>query len=211
MTPAESKQKLRSSAIARRKLVSDESHASAGIQLANRLPELPLPEHGGTVAAYVSMGSEIETRPLLAALLRENYRVLAPRLGKGMNIGWGELRGTDIDCMALMDCGKRRPQEPAGEVLPPEALQQAQMIIAPALMVDEHGTRLGRGGGWYDRALMHRAANTPVIAVCWPWEISSTLLPHETHDLPVDGVLTPEKYVAFASHGLTSRRCQAND
>ena len=113
--------------------------------------------------------------------------------------------------MTLINCGERRPQEPAGEVLPPEALQQAQMIIVPALMVDERGTRLGRGGGWYDRALMHRAANAPVIAVCWPWEIHSTLLPHETHDLPVDGALTPEGYVKRASHSLASGRCQAND
>ncbi|NMN02076.1 5-formyltetrahydrofolate cyclo-ligase [Bifidobacterium panos] len=208
MEPAESKQELRRAAIARRKLVAAEERTRAGAQIANHLHELPLPEHGGMVAAYVSVGSETETRPLLAALLRESYRVLVPRLGGGMDVGWGELRGAD---MALADCGERRLQEPAGDVLSPEILQRARMIILPALMVDECGTRLGRGGGWYDRALMHRAANAPVIAVCWPWEISPAPLPHETHDLPVDGVLSPEGYRPLKRATPPARDCQAND
>ena len=207
MKPAESKQELRRAAIARRKLVAAEERTRAGVHMANHLHELPLPEHSGTVAAYVSMGSEIETRPLLAALLRESYRVLVPRLGAGMDVGWGELR--DMDMTTLVDCGERRPQEPAGDVLPPETLQRARMIILPALMVDERGTRLGRGGGWYDRALTRRAAGIPVIAVCWPWEISPAPLPHETHDLPVDGVLSPEGYQPYGTRGPASARLSA--
>ena len=206
MEPAESKRELRRAAIARRKLVAAEERAQAGARMASHLHELPLPEHGGIVAAYISMGSEIETRPLLAALLREDYRVLVPRLGAGMDVGWGELHGTDT---ALVNCGEHRPQEPAGDILPPETLQRAHMIILPALMVDERGTRLGRGGGWYDRALTHRAANTPAIAVCWPWEISPAPLPHETHDLPVDGVLTPKEYRPYGTHGPASGRLSA--
>ena len=83
------------------------------------------------------------------------------------------------------------------------------MIILPALMVDERGTRLGRGGGWYDRALTRRAAGIPVIAVCWPWEISPAPLPHETHDLPVDGVLSPEGYQPYGTRGPASARLSA--
>ena len=85
------------------------------------------------------------------------------------------------------------------------------MIIAPTLMVDECGTRLGRGGGWYDRALMHRAAHATVIAVCWPWEISSAPLPRETHDLPVDGVLSPEGYRPLKRTMPPACSCQPND
>ncbi len=205
MNPAESKQVLRNTAIAQRKLVTYKERAQAGTQLANHLHELPLPKRGSTVAAYVSMGSEIETRPLLTALLGNDYHVLVPRLGNGMDIGWGELRSTDVTCTPLMNCGEGRPWEPSGEVLSPEALQQAQMIILPALLVDKRGTRLGRGGGWYDRALMHCAAHAPVIAVCWPWEISSVLLPHEAHDLPVNGVLTTEGYCTLAARSLISK------
>ena len=66
----------------------------------------------------------------------------------------------------------------------------------PAFAVDEHGFRLGRGGGWYDRALLRRSATARVIAVCWPWETTDTTVPHEPHDIPVDGTLTPDGYHA---------------
>ncbi|MFR2314339.1 MAG: 5-formyltetrahydrofolate cyclo-ligase [Bifidobacterium sp.] len=49
---------------------------------------------------------------------------------------------------------------------------------------------MGRGGGWYDHALEYRAAGARVVAVCWPWEPTDKPVPHEDHDIPVDGVLT---------------------
>ncbi|WP_420796576.1 5-formyltetrahydrofolate cyclo-ligase [Bifidobacterium pseudolongum] len=42
----------------------------------------------------------------------------------------------------------------------------------PALRVDRCGARLGRGGGWYDRALAWRRSGVPLVAVCWPWEFT---------------------------------------
>lgn len=150
-----------------------------------------------TVAAYVSMGSEIAMGPLLESLLHAGLRVLVPRLGSGLDIGWSEL----LDITSLHDVAadgihrSHRPQEPDTTVLPPEALREAVMIIVPALAVDAAGIRLGRGGGWYDRALSWRATGARVIAVCWPWETAYDVLPAQAHDVPVDGVITPEGYV----------------
>ena len=87
-----------------------------------------------------------------------------------------------------------RPQEPENAAEGPEALTSAELIIVPAFAVDEHGFRLGRGGGWYDRALEHRSSTARVVAVCWPWEPTDETVPHEPHDIPVDGVLTPDGY-----------------
>ena len=71
------------------------------------------------------------------------------------------------------------------------------MIIVPAFAVDPSGIRLGRGGGWYDRALEYKAAKAQVVAICWPWETTSTPIPHELHDVPVDAALTPDGYMAI--------------
>lgn len=142
-----------------------------------------------TVAAYVSMGTEIDLRPLLGVLLASGSRVIVPRLGSGLDVGWSELRSI----AALTSPGAGRPSEPMGErTLGPEALSQADLIILPALAVNvDDGTRLGRGGGWYDRALAHASPAAPVIAVCWPWEATHDPLPREAHDVPVDAALTP--------------------
>lgn len=49
------------------------------------------------------------------------------------------------------------PAQPAGEALGSQALAGADLILIPALAASEDGTRLGQGGGWYDRTLPHRA------------------------------------------------------
>lgn len=244
---------LRRAAITRRLRISRAQRAEAGIALVAALRDSGLLESlrpGDTVAAYVSMGREIPTRPLLDLLLDAGLRVLVPRLGSGMEVGWGEL--TDVRALRPMEsdtaisaaagaaaaitaaggtaaantapadkaaeddsCSdssrradtnqsdarqpkarrRHRPDEPDAETLEPQALCDAHLILVPAFAVDRDGTRLGRGGGWYDRALMHRASGTPIVAICWPWEslqnTTSALLPRRPHDVAVSGVLTP--------------------
>ncbi|MDR1634545.1 MAG: hypothetical protein LBS27_06435 [Bifidobacteriaceae bacterium] len=88
--------------------------------------------------------------------------------------------------------------EPAGPRLGEGALERCRLILAPALSVDRTGTRLGRGGGWYDRALVHAANGALVLAVCFPWEVlAQGALPRESHDVPVDGVLTGQGVNVF--------------
>jgi 5-formyltetrahydrofolate cyclo-ligase len=72
------------------------------------------------------------------------------------------------------------------------------LVLAPALAVDFSGTRLGRGGGWYDRALAHASADALVLAVCFPWEVlPAGALPRQFHDRPVDGALTNQGVSLF--------------
>ncbi|OZG61397.1 5-formyltetrahydrofolate cyclo-ligase [Bifidobacterium myosotis] len=191
----ESKETLRHSALSRRKRTTAAERMAAGEALALHFP---LPLLGAdpatmSVAAYVSMGTEVETRPLLTLLLDRGCTVMVPRLGSGRDIGWSVL--TDVTMLRAVDQpGHLRPDEPIGRILPPDALSQCGLVIAPALGVDPRGYRLGRGAGWYDRALALRRPDCPLIAVCWPWEVMGEPLPTENHDVPADAVLTPEGY-----------------
>ncbi|MBT1163497.1 5-formyltetrahydrofolate cyclo-ligase [Bifidobacterium felsineum] len=219
---AADKSALRHQALARRKLTSAEERLDAGHALVQQLTGSSESESsqamgplksGATVAAYVSMGSEIETRPLLGWLLERGCTVLVPKLGSGLEIGWSVLRSLD-DLHAVDGHGHLRPDEPEGETLPPQALIQASAVFAPALGVDQRGFRLGRGAGWYDRALAARASGCPLIAICWPWEVMDGNLPAEPHDVPADAVLTPNGFHMLsrnAGHDIPAANCQGND
>lgn len=117
MEPKDSKQALRRNVIAKRKATTITERRQAGEALARGIDALPLPRQQRTVAAFLSMGSEIETRPLLHALAEQGYRILLPRLGSGLDIGWGEYSDLPIE-----DLGMHRPQEPSGDTLPADAL-----------------------------------------------------------------------------------------
>ena len=196
----ELKKQWRAHAIARRKQTSKEERLEAGRKLAEQARKANLIHSFTTVAAFASMGSEMSMMPMLQALFDSNCHVLVPRLGSGMDIGWSELGDIhDLQDQTNSDgsINMHRPQEPGNSANGPEALKNAGLIIVPALAVDQEGFRLGRGGGWYDRALEYRAAGARVVAVCWPWEPTDKPVPHEDHDIPVDGVLTPNGFTAI--------------
>jgi 5-formyltetrahydrofolate cyclo-ligase len=134
----------------------------------------------GPVAAYVSVGSEPGTGPLLAAL-RGRTRVLLPVLLSDGDLDWA------ADDGRLVPAG-RGLREPAGPRLGPAAVARCGLVVVPALAVDRAGARLGRGAGCYDRALAR--ATGLVVALLHDGELVERV-PAEPHDLPVDAVVTP--------------------
>lgn len=83
------------------------------------------------------------------------------------------------------------PHEILGAPMSPEVLKQADIVLLPALAVDEDGTRIGQGGGWYDRALKHARPGAPIVAVIFDDEWSAQPLPRLSHDVCVNAVVTP--------------------
>lgn len=90
----------------------------------------------------------------------------------------------------------RPPAQPAGEARGAESLKSADLIIIPALAASADGTRLGQGGGWYDRALAHRCPDTPVVAAIFDDEVLEPgVIPTEAHDVPIDAIITPTRTI----------------
>ena len=72
------------------------------------------------------------------------------------------------------------------------------IVLVPLLAVDRHGTRLGQGGGHYDRTLAALRADTAVLAVGVGWDVQVIdALPAEPWDAPLDAVATPSGWRAF--------------
>lgn len=61
-------------------------------------------------------------------------------------------------------------------------------IFLPGTKFDTHGTRKGRGGGWYDRFLSHVPIEWYRVGFCFAEQFSNTSLARETWDEGVDVV-----------------------
>ncbi len=140
-----------------------------------------------TVAAYIPVGAEPgaatgDSVPMLDALT--GVRILLPIARTGLPMRWAEYRPG-----ALVDApfGLREPPPPW---LAPESIAEATVVLVPALGVDRAGVRLGRGGGFYDRALPMADAGARLIAVVRDDELFDEL-PAEPHDVPMTHALTP--------------------
>jgi 5-formyltetrahydrofolate cyclo-ligase len=188
--PADAKAQLRTSI---RKGRADRSerrlqeHAEALRDLVLALPSI---ERASCVSVYASRRSEPGTLPLIEALHQRGVKVLIPLLGDGLQRGWGAYQGA----ADLIERAPGRPPEPSGDFLPQEALREADVVIVPALAVDTTGTRLGQGGGWYDRALCDANPDAPIVALTFAGELREAThpLPREDHDITVHAVITPQ-------------------
>lgn len=167
------------------------------------LVEAALAEHGtARVAAYHPTPTEADVMPLAAELAELGAQLVFPAAA-GHELEWITWDGHSE---FVPSPGKGFGHEPDGRRLGPGALSEAVLVLAPAVAVDREGTRMGHGAGYYDRALPHRPASTPVVAVIHPAELLEPgILPREAHDVPIDAVLTAEGLHVISDHLALAR------
>lgn len=137
-----------------------------------------------TVAAHVPEEVEPGHGRLPGGLVAAGVRVLLPVVpAQGRALAWAVHDGE-------LAPGRFGLLEPVGPRLAPEALGTADVVVVPALAVSRDGLRLGRGGGYYDRALAHARPDAVLVAVVFDDELLDAL-PGEQHDLRVTAVVTP--------------------
>ena len=180
------KQELRQLAIERRSARSDAEIRSAGSAIAGRASAFAV--RAQTVAGFLSTPTEPPTRRLLEVLIEAGCEVIVPVVA-GERLDWARYTiGADVRTTEL------GVEEPVGERLGEGALAAADIVLVPALLVDQTGNRLGRGRGYYDRALATVTART--VAVVFDDELVEQL-PVEDHDRRVGAVLRPAGLLEF--------------
>lgn len=125
------------------------------------------------VAAYVPFRTEPGSRELLEALGALGARVIVPVTLPDRDLDWAPWSADRL-----------------GPLLGRDAIADADLVLVPALAVARDGTRLGRGGGSYDRALARCGAGTPIAALLFAGELVGSL-PRAEWDRSVTAVVTP--------------------
>ena len=158
-----------------------------------------IPADGATVCVYLGVGAEPPTLPLIAALHDAGHRVLLPVCEPGRELGWvfwtpGVELARSKFAPILEPVGIRHEIEVAGE---------AAALFIPATAVDLAGSRVGQGGGYYDKFLGHLASagkDIPLAAVLYDGELlPAGAIPVEEFDRPVPGVVLPSGFRGLAN------------
>lgn len=182
---AERKSLLRKGLLAARSRLTGPERKAAGIALRATLLDQPEVGMAGTIAAYLSVGSEPETTALVFALWKRGSYVLLPVLREDYDLDWASYEGPDS--VEPSRRGLLQPTEPRRGVA---AIASADYVIVPALAVGRDGHRLGRGGGCYDRALARVGPAVPTVALLYDTELLDEV-PAGPHDQPVRAVVQP--------------------
>ena len=141
-----------------------------------------------SVLLYAPLPEELDIWPLLSIALKEGKMVALPRyIQKDKSYVICPVSDPEND----LQIGQFGIREPASHCLP-APISQLDFVLVPGVAFDLHGRRLGRGRGFYDQLL--KAVRGKTCGIAFDEQIVETV-PVEPHDILVNSILTPSRWV----------------
>jgi 5-formyltetrahydrofolate cyclo-ligase len=186
-----SKEILRMKMMAERRAAAEARPDAARHAARQFLANVPLPE-GAVVSLYYPINSEIDTKPLAAALIERGYRIALPVVvTKRGPLKFRAFR--DGDPLIEGRYGIMTPAADAPETHP-------MLVVTPLLAFARNGARLGYGGGFYDRTLAELRAKGDVLAVGYAFGAQEVdRMPTSSKDQRLDWIVTEREAIEVAA------------
>ena len=177
----EAKAALRIRARAARASLDHGERAEAAAAAARHFFEGIALQASDVVAAYWRIRDELDCQPILVKLMDSNQTVVLP-------VVVGPEQPLDL---RIWEQGASLYESGFGTLAPSELAPKAEpdIVIMPLLGFDSRGTRLGYGGGYYDRTLASMTKKPRLIGLAFAAQ-ELDRIPREPHDMPLDAVVT---------------------
>lgn len=179
---------LRSQMLARRQALAPDERERRSLAAQEALIHSPAFGAASQILIYIAFRGEVGTERIAEAAVAAGKGLVLPRVVK-------EPRGLVLhaysgDPATLVPgaYGILEPR-PAFPVVTPD---QIDLVVVPGVAFDRSGGRLGYGGGYYDR-LLPALRHAWLIGLAYECQVVGGL-PHDPHDIPVDGLATEVGY-----------------
>lgn len=139
------------------------------------------------VAAYLPIGSEADTLPIIDRLVQRKLAIALPHVtGRRGNLRF--LSWSPGEPLPAGPMGLRQPDTHAPEISP-------DVILTPLLAFDARLHRLGYGAGHYDRAFV---AHPHALRIGLAWSAQRIdMIDDEPWDVPLHAVATELEYISL--------------
>lgn len=182
---------LRISAHARRQALSEDFRAEASKAMSFHFFDKVAFAPEDAVAGYWRIRDEADCQPILVKLMDGGQSVLLPVVtaaGAALDFRlWASdapLYEAGFGTLAPADTAPRRAPD---------------LILMPLLGFDAEGTRLGYGGGYYDRTIASLGKKPMLVGLAFAAQRLEAI-PRQPHDVPLDAVVTEEGVQFFEAH-----------
>lgn len=162
----------------------------AAQRVAHHLAHTPWFHRARNIAAYLSIGGELDTQPIVQLARATGRRIYLPVLTRDGHLWfqyWAYGAPLQRNRFGIMEPPLTNSQRINARAL--------DLVLTPLVGFDHQGNRLGMGGGFYDRTfayqrLMSRWRHPPLIGLAYEFQ-EIEILPREPWDVPLAGVVTP--------------------
>jgi len=159
---------------------------------------------GHRIGVYLAYGHEADLRYVIDFARRRGCLLYLPVI---TDFRRGRMRFVRYRTDSVMRVNRYGIAEPDRRHAEAISVRRLDLILLPLIAFDEHGWRLGSGGGFYDRSLHHlregrRWRRPKLIGVGYECQRVASLQP-DGWDVPLDGMLTERGLRSFARRTAT--------
>jgi 5-formyltetrahydrofolate cyclo-ligase len=145
------------------------------------------------VAAFMATETEVDLREWIHHHWQQGGTVALPRVISQHGMSFHRYTpDTELinSRFNIAEPALDRPKVPATDL---------DAVLVPLVAFDSSGTRLGMGGGYYDRFLVKVDPRCWIIGVAFANQYSPNALPKDTWDVPLDAVVTENGVLEWRS------------
>lgn len=185
-----SRKDLRRYLRAARQGIDSRARRRAESMITARIRRLPAYRRARRVAAYLPFDAEVDLSDLLADAMDSGKDIYLPLVGRGSKRAMQFLRVRPGDPLRVNHFGIGEPIPVTGNRQPPGRID---LVLVPVVGFDASGTRLGMGGGFYDRCFARLATRSAfrnrLIGVAFECQ-KVDRIERMTWDVPMSAVVT---------------------
>ncbi|MBR1647834.1 MAG: 5-formyltetrahydrofolate cyclo-ligase [Selenomonadaceae bacterium] len=176
---------LRREFLTRRANVSRNERDRVSRELVRKFLATELYRESKILMAYASRPDELQLTELFNACFVDGKILAIPLI-----VSKGEMSAVEVPNFDALELGAFNIFTVKPELRKFVDAEKIDCVIVPGAAFDIHGGRLGLGGGYYDRFLLH-AVKAHKIAFAYDFQLVDNL-PKEFHDVKIDSVMTPK-------------------
>ena len=161
----------------------------------NQLRRIKTFQHAEKIGVYLDAFGEIQTDQIIEYCFKQHKKVYLPMIcNMNQKLVWVKITQQQYR-------NKRFSHHPLGMQEPMAGrgwhVATLDLLIMPLLACDRQGTRIGMGGGFYDKTLASATHKPFRLGIAHDFQLLDIPLHRETWDQPLDALATPSKYLSF--------------
>ncbi|MFJ5789299.1 5-formyltetrahydrofolate cyclo-ligase [Lysinibacillus sp. NPDC093197] len=169
--------------------MSATTYRDQSFAVAKKVLQEPYIIEANTIGITISNMPEVDTIHLIEALWQLGKKVAVPKC----NAKTREMSFYAIESFAQLETVYMHLREPIPAECEFVDANEMDIILVPGVVFDTNGYRIGYGGGYYDRYVLHYKKGK-LMSLLFDEQLYEQV-PIEMHDCPVDLIITPTKRI----------------
>ena len=178
-----------------RRAVSSFQHKQSQQKILQQLIRLKSFQHAKKIGIYLHAFGEIQTRQIIEYCFKQHKDVYLPMIcTMNQQLHWVKITQQQYrnNRFSYHPLGMKEPAAGRGF-----HVSKLDLLIIPLLACDIYGTRIGMGGGFYDKTLASAEKIPFRLGIAHDFQLIQQRLHREIWDQPLDALITPSKYLRF--------------